>query len=136
LAASLDARNVLFLGFVRRDKNLELWEKAQALAVPSIWYENASIAVLEAMSQGLPVIASRIGGLPEQVEHQMSGLLVPPGDVDAWESAVRSYLALPFDWRLQMGQAARRRIAEIFSWNGHLDRLDSLYASLQKGGKL
>jgi len=136
LAASLDARNVLFLGFVRRDRNLELWEKAQALAVPSIWYENASIAVLEAMSQGLPVIASRIGGLPEQVEHQMSGLLVPPGDVDAWESAIRNYSALPFDWRRQMGQAARKRVTDMFSWDGHLERLDGLYASLHKGRKL
>lgn len=132
LVETLGARNILFLGFVRRDRNLELWERAQALAVPSIWYENASIAVLEALSQGLPVIASRIGGLPEQIEHQISGLLVPPGDVDAWESAIRNYLSLPPDWRKQMGQAARRRVSEIFGWEKHLAELEGIYSSLKK----
>jgi glycosyltransferase involved in cell wall biosynthesis len=132
LAEMLGARNILFLGFIRRDRNLELWEKAQALVMPSIWHENASISVLEAMSQGLPVIASRTGGLPEQIEHQISGLLVAPGDIDAWESAIRNFLALPLDWRKQMGQAARQRLLEIFSWEKHLQLLDEVYASLGK----
>jgi len=132
LAEMLGARNILFPGFIRRDRNLELWEKAQALVMPSIWHENASISVLEAMAQGLPVIASRTGGLPEQIEHQISGLLVAPGDIDAWESAIRNFLALPLDWRKQMGQAARQRLLEIFSWEKHLQLLDEVYTSLGK----
>lgn len=132
LAETLGARHILFLGFVRRDANLELWDRAQALVVPSVWYENASIAVLEAMGQGLPVIASRMGGLPEQVSDGVSGLLVRPQDVDAWEKALRAYLALPAEAKSGMGQAARRRIAEEFSWEGHLDKLEALYGSLRQ----
>lgn len=132
LVEMLGARNIVFLGFVRRDGNLELWDRAQALVVPSIWYENASIAVLEAMSQGLPVIASRTGGLPEQVEHQLTGVLVPPGEADAWESAIRNFLSLPPDWRKQMGQASRQRVADVFGWDKHLQQLEEVYGSLKK----
>jgi glycosyltransferase involved in cell wall biosynthesis len=130
LTQTLGARNVLFLGFIRRSQNLELWQKAQALVVPSVWYENASIAVLEAMAQGLPVIASRIGGLPEQVEHGVNGLLASPGDVDAWESAIRTYLTYAPEVRAKMGQEAQRRVKEIFSWDKHLVELDGIYESL------
>jgi glycosyltransferase involved in cell wall biosynthesis len=130
LIQTLDARNILFLGFVRRSQNLELWQKAQALVVPSVWYENASIAVLEALAQGLPVIASRIGGLPEQVEHGVSGILVQPGDVDAWEAALRDYLAYPAEARSRMGREAQKRVEEFFSWEKHLAELDGIYGSL------
>ncbi|MBI5655033.1 glycosyltransferase [Candidatus Uhrbacteria bacterium] len=129
LAEELNAKNVLFLGFVKRAENLELWERAQALIVPSIWYENASIAVLEAMGQGLPILASRIGGLPEQVVDGENGLLIEPRSVDAWEQGLRKFMSLAESDREAMASAARRRAEELFAWSGHLDRLEEAYQS-------
>src|SRR5262249_6760817 len=50
------------------------------IAVPSVWYENRPQVILEAFQAGVPVVASRIGGLPELVADEVSGLLHRPGD--------------------------------------------------------
>lgn len=129
LTEELGAKNVLFLGFVRRADNLELWEKAQALVVPSVWYENASIAVLEAMGQGLPVMASRIGGLPEQIVDGESGLLFEPRDVDAWEAGLRKFASLNEDEKRRLGEAGTKRAAGLFAWDAHLAKLEEAYSN-------
>lgn len=61
----------------------ELMREATALLVPSLWYEGFPMVMVEALSLGLPVIASRIGGLPEIVEDGVCGLLHDPGDSEA-----------------------------------------------------
>jgi glycosyltransferase involved in cell wall biosynthesis len=71
---------------------VELISRARAVVVPSVWYEGAGRVVLEAYASGVPVIASRIGALPEVVEDGVSGLLVPPVDKAAWVSAVERLL--------------------------------------------
>ncbi len=58
------------------------------VCVPSIWEEALGLVVLEAMSLGLPIIASNVGGIPEAVAHGSTGLLVPPGDPDALASSI------------------------------------------------
>jgi len=130
LAEELHARNVVFLGFVQRSSHLELWERAQAFVVPSVWYENASIAALEAMAQGLPIIASRIGGLPEQVVDGQTRLLVEAQNVDAWEQALRRFRSLSGEAKDRLAQAAQRRSSERFSWRGHLDKVFSAYSEV------
>jgi len=128
LAGGLAARNVVFLGFVKRSEHLELWERAQAFVVPSFWYENASIAALEAMAQGLPVLASRIGGLPEQVADGETGLLVEPQNVEAWEQALRHFMSLSAEAKLSMSRKAQARAADLYSWPGHMEKIFSAYA--------
>jgi glycosyltransferase involved in cell wall biosynthesis len=61
---------------------------ADSLLVPSLWYENAPLAVIEAAAYGLGVVASRIDGIPELVREGRTGLLFPPGDVDALAGAM------------------------------------------------
>jgi len=70
--------------------------------------EALGITVLQAMACGLPVVASNVGGLPEIVEDGRTGLLVPPGDVDALASALDRLLSEPA-LRAAMGEAGRAR---------------------------
>ncbi len=118
---------VSFAGFADKKALADLRRHARALLVPSVWYENAPLAVLEAMAQGLPVIASRIGGLPELVEDGVSGYLVTPNDAGELAVAISRLAALsPDAWRA-MSAAARTRMRERHAWTSHLEALDELY---------
>jgi glycosyltransferase involved in cell wall biosynthesis len=59
------------------------------LLIPSIWHETFSFVTREAILAGLPVIASRMGGIPEAIDDGVNGLLLPPEDMEAWVSAMR-----------------------------------------------
>lgn len=76
--------------------------------------EGVSLAVLEAMAAGLPVIVSRVGGLPEIVHDGDTGLLIPPRDVQALAAALKRLLADP-DWARSLGQRGRDYVREHFS---------------------
>ena len=80
--------------------------------VPSVWAEPFGIVVIEAMAGGTPVVASNVGGIPEIVQHGVSGLLVTPGDALALRHAIADLIADP-PRRLAMGDAARRRSQEF-----------------------
>jgi len=127
LARSLGADNIEFFGFVRKPELKEKLRQAAALAIPSVWYENAPLVVLEAMAMRLPVLAADIGGLPEMVESGKNGLLLKPGSVPAWTEGLRKFLALSADERSALGEAGRRRVEENFTWELHLERLGKVY---------
>lgn len=65
------------------------------LAVPSVWFENAPLVISQALRLGLPVLASRTGGLPEMVEAGVTGELVEPGDAAAWTAVFKRLLGEP-----------------------------------------
>jgi glycosyltransferase involved in cell wall biosynthesis len=73
------------------DDQAGLWESMDLLVVPSLWWENSPLTVLEALAAGLPVIASRTGGVPEVLPGG-AGVLVPPGDVEALRAAIEGVL--------------------------------------------
>lgn len=74
------APNTCHHGAYHRDDLPALMARADWLVLPSIWWENAPLVLLEAQAAGLPVICSGIGGMAEMVEHGVTGLHVPPGD--------------------------------------------------------
>jgi glycosyltransferase involved in cell wall biosynthesis len=74
---------ITFHGPVFNQKKSDLLAASDALIVPSQWPEVFGIVIAEAYAHGVPVIASNIGGIPELVEHQKTGFLVPPGDIEA-----------------------------------------------------
>jgi glycosyltransferase involved in cell wall biosynthesis len=78
-AAAADPR-IHFAGFVQGDEKHALLSNADHLLIPSLWYENAPVAVVEAAAYGIGVIGSRIGGIPELVIEGSTGLLFEPGD--------------------------------------------------------
>jgi glycosyltransferase involved in cell wall biosynthesis len=82
--------------------------------------------LLEAMAAGLPVVASRVGGIPEIVIPGTTGELVPPGDANALAATINSVLADPAA-RARMSEAARSRAIRDFSAEAWLHRLGELY---------
>ncbi len=108
--------SVRFLG--RRDPGRvrDLMSRAGALVVPSI-YEGMPLVVLEAMEAALPVIASRVSGIPEVVIDPETGWLVPPENVPELAAAIGQWQAEPEDARSR-GAAGRRRLEELYSAAG------------------
>jgi glycosyltransferase involved in cell wall biosynthesis len=96
--------NVEFRGTVSPDEVLALLRHARALVVPSTWHEGAGRVVLEAYATGVPVLASRVGALPETVQDEVTGLLLPPTDIEAWAQAALRLLEDSESKR--MGEAA------------------------------
>ncbi|WP_404381877.1 glycosyltransferase [Knoellia locipacati] len=95
----------LLLGF-RRDVH-DLMAASDVFTLSSA-HEGLPVAVMEAFANGLPVVATSVGGLPQQVEDGVQGLLVPPGDAEALAAALTT-VAGDAELRRRMGQAARER---------------------------
>lgn len=89
---AISGANVTFLGQVAPSATHELLRDARALVVPSHWYEGQPRVIVEALAVGVPVLASRIGGLPELVEDQRNGCLIGPMDEDGWRKAMEGIL--------------------------------------------
>jgi len=116
LAADMGlAQRVHFLG--PRQDVPDLLRALDVFVLPS-HSEGVSLALLEAMAAGLPVIATAVGGTPEVVTDGITGLLIPPRDADALAAALERLLADPA-WRRRLGASARRHVEANFS----LDRL-------------
>jgi glycosyltransferase involved in cell wall biosynthesis len=107
-----------------------LYARAGALIVPSIWPENAPLAVLEGMSYGLPVVASAAGGIPELAEDGESALLFAPGDGDGLQSALQRVVDDPVLGRM-LGAAARRRTS-LMTWLQVARQYTRLYESAEE----
>jgi glycosyltransferase involved in cell wall biosynthesis len=122
---------IRYRGSVSSPEVRELLRRAAFAVVPSECYDNLPFAALEAIAAGVPVVASRIGGLPEIVEHGVNGLLVPPGDPQALAAAMEALWNDP-DRSAEMGRAARRIAAERFSLEGQTARLIDLYRDLRR----
>jgi len=129
LAAALGA-DARFLGFLSGEALDAAIRDARAVAVPSEWYENAPLTVLEAYALGKPVIASRIGGLPELVEHGETGWLFEAGAADELTALLRDVRGAPDDEIRAAGERGRDRVTTEFSPRRYLDRIGDLYAQL------
>lgn len=121
---------VAFLGF-RRDID-ELTRAADIFVLPSK-SEGMSLAILEAMAVGLPVVATAVGGTPEVVEDGVTGLLVPAGDPVALGTALRTLITHP-DRRRRLGSAGRDRVADRFSLERTTRRYLRLYEAIGAAG--
>ena len=131
LAAELGiADRVLFLG--HRTDIPELLAACDVFALPSL-YEGSSLAVLEAMAAGRPVVSSAIGGTDELLSDGESGLLVPPGDSRALAEALRRLLG-DGELRAALGQAGRARAERDFSREAMAGRVTGIYRRLLGDG--
>lgn len=91
--------------------------------------ESFCLSILEAMCFGCPSVSTRVGGVPEVVEHDRSGLLVPPGDVDALTAGLEALLR-DRNRRIALGEAARARARQLFSAEAIVPRYEALYRRL------
>ena len=101
-----------------------------AVVLPSEWYENAPMSVLESYALGKPLIGSDIGGIPELVKHDETGSLFPPGDVGRLAATLARYRDLPD--RTVMGQVktARELVSRHYTIDRYFEQMASLYQAL------
>jgi len=100
--------------------------RASVAVLPALWWENCPMAVLEAGALGVPVVASAVGGIPELVEDDRTGLLVPPGDAAALADAVTRLVRDPERAR-RLGGAARARVRARHDPDRHVAALLTAY---------
>jgi glycosyltransferase involved in cell wall biosynthesis len=128
LAADLKVvEAVTFRGFVPREHMPQVYHKADLFVLPS-QHEGMSIALLEAMASGLPVIVTETGGTAELVTQGQNGEIVPWGDVPALTDTLRRVLTAGA-YRSRMGEESRRRALE-FGWPALAARYLELCASV------
>jgi glycosyltransferase involved in cell wall biosynthesis len=121
-------RGVRFLGF-RRDLP-DVMAAADLVVLPSL-AEAFGLVLAEALYLGVPVVASRVGGIPEVVDHEVDGLLVPPGDRDALAGALVRVLedgAL----RRRLAGAGRERVAGRFAFDRMVREYEQIYDELDR----
>ena len=103
-----------------------------AVVVPSEWYENAPLSVLEAFSYGKPVIGSNVGGIPEMIDDGNNGFHFQSGDVNGLQGKLELILGLSDKQIVEMGKAARLSVEIKYSPEFHYERLIQTYCEAQK----
>jgi glycosyltransferase involved in cell wall biosynthesis len=121
--------NVQVEGYCTGEHLAELYRNSAFTVVPSEWYENASMSVLESFAYGKPVLASTIGGNPELVVDGESGRLFPFGSIDALSDAASEMWANR-DETSKMGTRARHLVEMRFSQERRLSALLAIYADV------
>jgi glycosyltransferase involved in cell wall biosynthesis len=119
------------LGYIAK-ADLPLWYSAAAVYVLPSMGDNLPYTVLEAMSCGCPVIATDVGGIPEQVDHGKTGLLMPDNSPANIASALTSILEDGARARA-MGQAGRKKILAHYTLDHFLSRHEALYRGMASG---
>jgi len=117
--------NIVHVGWLRPNELLKLYSAADILVVPSRW-EGFGLVAIEAMRSGLPVIASRVGGLSEVVQNNKTGLLIPPSNPQELVDAIRN---LDYQTLLNMGKEGRLVFEQSFSIDRTHRQIMELYRS-------
>ena len=118
--------NVEFSGFISGQKRFGILRRAICMVVPSECYENMPYAILESFAFGVPVIASRIGGLAEMVKNEKNGLLFNPGDSDDLVKKI-NYICENPDKALTMRKYAYKCVEANYSAEKHYNQLKAIY---------
>jgi glycosyltransferase involved in cell wall biosynthesis len=126
--------SVKLLGWVVGPDKKKAFDAASVYALPS-YNEGLPMSVLEAMANGLPVITTPVGGIPEAVTNGIEGFLVEPGDVAGLASALQSLLRNT-ELAERMGNAARKKVETTFSAQAVVPQLERVYESLGVPGQL
>lgn len=119
-----------FLGYLTGAALRSALAGTRAVVVPSEWYENAPLSVMEAAALGLPVLGADIGGIPELIRHGQTGFVFQSGSVDALAALLEQVQGLPLTTLRTMGAAAREWMQTDFSPTAYRERMLSLYAQL------
>ncbi len=114
--------------------------EASLLVLPSIIAEDGQmegipVALMEALASGCPVVSTSISGIPELVDDGVNGLLVPPGDPEAFAEAMRTLLENP-ELRVAMGQRGQQKIRKEFTLSKCVRDLIDLFDRERTGGKI
>lgn len=117
--------HILLSGYVSSEQLHVNYHQADVFVLPSL-SESFGQVLLEAMSCGLPIVASSVGGIPETIRHGRNGLLVPPRNPAAIVASVRWMAANP-KLRLRMGRFNAEQVRERYGWHAVAAQYESLY---------
>jgi glycosyltransferase involved in cell wall biosynthesis len=121
-------RNVKFLGYVDRNKLVELYQNATVQVIPS-HYEGLPTVLLEAMSCGLPVVATDVGGSSDVISTGVDGFLVPPKSPREMADVILKLLA-DKELRKKIGSNARKTIEKFYTWDNLANNMVECYQNL------
>ncbi|MBW1779229.1 MAG: glycosyltransferase family 4 protein [Deltaproteobacteria bacterium] len=116
-------RNVDFCGWVPNDALGSFYSSARVVVVPSRWPEPFGMIGLEAMHHGRPVVAFNVGGIPDWLEHRVTGLLVPEQDVGALAASIEEVLSDP-GLGPNLGKKGLERVHTRYAFERYLDHLE------------
>jgi glycosyltransferase involved in cell wall biosynthesis len=135
LAAQVAPGRVTFHGRVAKERVAEMVAGSAVMVVPSRWYENQPLVVLEGMAAGVPVVGSDLGGITELLGPTGAGALAPPNDPAALAAALSSMLHDPRA-AAHAGSRGRATVELEYSPAGHLRQLDEAYAAAGAGHRV
>jgi len=123
LIRNLDLKNhIKFIGKLQHDKVLQEYSNYNILLVPSIW-DAFGVIVIESMSQGVPVIASKVGGIPELIKNEETGLLVTQGNPEEMAEAIKKLVHNPSLYE-KISSNGIKRVREQYKNEKIIEKID------------
>jgi glycosyltransferase involved in cell wall biosynthesis len=132
--AARQRADVSFFGHLSGEALHQVVRSARAIVLPSEWYENAPMSILEAYALGKPVLGARIGGIPELIREGETGACFESGNVESLASVLREITMQPAAALRQMGREGRLWVEAEFTAERYRDRLLSVYRELGVSG--
>jgi glycosyltransferase involved in cell wall biosynthesis len=126
VSAAATIRKIEWLGLQSREEVRRMMADATVLIVPSTWFEGFPLVIGEAFAAGVPIIASRIGGLTELIADRQTGRLVSPGDLDELCDAIRWVFSEPEEWP-DLRLRARMEFERKYTAEANYARLVAIY---------
>lgn len=121
--------HIRFTGKIEKDAVIQWISRARLVVLPSEVFENSALAIYESFSLGKPVVGADIGGIPELVKHNQTGMLFPSGDAVKLRGCI-DLLMNDISQCKSLGKAARKMAEQFFSEEVHYDFILNLYHSL------
>ena len=122
--------NVKFLGCIFGEILAKFYAASDVFVCPSVFSEAFGIVILEAMASGRPVIATRVGGIPEIIDHEVNGLLIEPHDVKELSNAIIRLFSDDRE-RFEMGRNARKKVEDCYDWKKLIFDILNVYEGVQ-----
>lgn len=126
-AAKKNCADIIFPGHLTGKNLQDAVRAARATVLPSEWYENAPMSILESYALGKPVIGADIGGIPELIHNGISGIFFKSGSVESLATVLRQVADTPDSSLAEMGRAGRKWVESNFSAKKYHDRITALY---------
>lgn len=119
--------NIHFLGFKQGNELTQLVQKAHFVCVPSEWYENNPMTIIESYTLGVPVIGAKIGGITEIIQHQKTGFLFNYGSCESLQQALQESINLSGQEYIKMKKNAQQFAFKAFNREEHFKTLIDIY---------
>lgn len=129
IKADLNLSNVHFLGYLMAEELENEYKNCIATILPSNWFENFPVSIIESFVYGKPVIGANVGGIPEMIETGINGLVFELKDVNQLANAIKK-LSLDNKLVIEMGKNARQKAELLYGPQLHYEKLISSYQTL------